>query len=49
LLTQIRYLNDLQAGFSFLLGATFADPNHAAALGAGHLFVEDKFDYLAAP
>jgi len=31
-----------------LLGADFADPYHHAALWAGHIFFEDKFDYLAA-
>lgn len=36
-----------QADFSFLLGAGFADPDHTAALGAGRLFIEDKFDHLA--
>jgi hypothetical protein len=30
------------------LGAGLADPDHAAALGAGHLSIEDKFDHLAA-
>ena len=38
-----------QADFSFLLGAGFSDPDHTAALGAGRLFIEDKFDHLAAP
>ena len=42
-------LQGFQADFSILLGASFADPDHAAALRAGHLFVEDKFDHLAAP
>jgi len=42
-------LNGLQADFSLLLGAGFADPDHAAALGAGRLFVEDQFDHFAAP
>src|SRR6266849_4679123 len=42
-------LDGFQAGFSFMLGAGFADPDHAAALGAGRLFIEDKFDHLAAP
>jgi len=42
-------LDGFQADFSLLLGASFADPDHAAALRAGHLFVEDKFDHLAAP
>lgn len=27
----------------------FADPDHAASLGAGSLLIEDKFDHLAAP
>jgi len=43
------HLHGFQAGFSFLLGADFADPDHTAALGAGRLFIEDKFDHLAAP
>jgi len=42
-------LDGFQADFSLLLGAGFADPDHAAALGAGRLFVEDKFDHLAVP
>jgi hypothetical protein len=42
-------LHGFQADFSLLLGASFADPDHAAALGAGHVFIEDKFDHLAAP
>ena len=42
-------LDGFQADFSFLLGAGFADPDHVAALGAGRLFIEDKFDHLAAP
>jgi hypothetical protein len=42
-------LDRFQADFSLLLGAGFADPDHAAALGAGRLLVEDKFDQLAAP
>ena len=31
-----------------MLGAGFADPDNATALGAGYLFVDDKFDQLAA-
>jgi hypothetical protein len=42
-------LEGFQADFSLLLGASFADPDHVAALGAGRLFIEDKFDHLAAP
>jgi hypothetical protein len=42
-------LQGFQADFSILLGASLADPDHAAAVRAGHLFVEDKFDDLAAP
>jgi hypothetical protein len=42
-------LHDLQADFSLLLGTGFANPDHAASLGVGRLFVEDKFDHLAAP
>jgi len=41
-------LDGFQADFSLLLRAGFADPDHAAALGAGRLFFEDKFDHLAA-
>ena len=41
--------DSFQADFSFLLGASFADPNHAATLGTGRLFIHDKFDHLAAP
>lgn len=32
-----------------LLGAGSANPDHTAALGAGRLFIEDKFDQLATP
>jgi hypothetical protein len=32
-----------------MLGAGFADPDHAAALGAERTFIKDKFDRLAAP
>jgi hypothetical protein len=42
-------LDGFQADFSFLFGASLADPDHAAALGAGPVFIEDKFDHLAAP
>ena len=42
-------LDLFQADFSLLLGTGFADPDHAASLGVGHLFVDDKFDHLAAP
>ena len=42
-------LEDFQANFSFLLGAAFANPDHAATLGAERVLVEDKFDRLAAP
>ena len=42
-------LRGFQADFSLLLGTGFADPDHAAALGAERLFIEDKFDHLAAP
>jgi hypothetical protein len=31
---------------SFQLGAGFADPHHTTALGAGRVFIEDKFDQL---
>jgi len=47
--SDVNRLDGFQADFSFLFGAGFADPDHAAALGAGRLFVEDKFDHLAAP
>jgi hypothetical protein len=41
-------LNVFQANFSLLLGAGFADPDYFAALAARRVFVEDKFDHLAA-
>ena len=37
-----------QANFSFLFGTCFADPDHAAALEAKRVLIEDKFDHLAA-
>jgi hypothetical protein len=43
------HLDDFQAEFSFLLGASFADPDHVAALGTGCVFTEDEFDHLAMP
>jgi hypothetical protein len=43
------WLEGFQAELSFTLGAGFADPDHLAALGGGHIFSEDKFDHLAAP
>jgi len=42
-------LHSFQADFSFLVGTDFADPDHAASLGAGGLLIEDEFDHLAAP
>jgi len=42
-------LDDCQADFSLMLGASLADPDHTAPLGAGHLFIEDKFDQLSGP
>jgi hypothetical protein len=42
-------LHGFQADFSFLLGVSFADPGHPATHGAGHVFIEDKFDHMAAP
>jgi hypothetical protein len=42
-------LHGFQADFSLLLGASFADPDHAAALRAEGVLIEDKFDRLAAP
>jgi hypothetical protein len=42
-------LDGFQADFAFLLGAGFADPDNSAALGAGHVFIDDKFDHLASP
>jgi hypothetical protein len=42
-------LDGFEADFSFMLRAGFADPDHAAALGGGHVFIEDKFDHLASP
>jgi len=41
-------LDGFQADFSFLLGASFADPGHAAAHRAERIFIEDKFNHLAA-
>ena len=41
-------LDGFQADFSFLLGAGFADPDHTAPLGAERVFIEDKFDHMAA-
>jgi hypothetical protein len=41
-------LYDFQADFAVVLGAGFADPDHAAALANGRVFIEDKFDHLAA-
>ena len=37
-------LNGFQADFSLVLGAGSANPDDAAALGAGRLFIEDQFD-----
>ena len=42
-------LHCFQADFSRLLGTRLADPDHTAALGAWRLFIQDKFDQLAAP
>ena len=42
-------LDDFQADFACLLGADFADPDHAAAHGVERLLVEDEFDRLATP
>jgi hypothetical protein len=42
-------LGGFQADFTILLGAGFADPDHAAALRAERVFIEDKFDHFAAP
>ena len=38
-----------QSDLSFLLGASFADPNRSAVLKDGRVFIEDKLDHLAAP
>jgi hypothetical protein len=46
---ELTRLDGFQADFSLLLGTGFADPDYAAALGAERLFIEDKFDHLAAP
>jgi hypothetical protein len=40
-------LDGFQADFSFLLRSGFADPDDAAALGAGWVFIEDKFNFIA--
>jgi len=42
-------IQKLQPHLPFLLGARLADPDHPAALGVGHVFIEDKFDNLTAP
>lgn len=42
-------LTGFHADFAFLLGASFADPGHAAVLEDGRVFIEDKLDHLAAP
>ena len=42
-------LDGFQPDFSLLLGACFANPDHAAELGACALLIEDEFDYLTAP
>jgi hypothetical protein len=42
-------LDGFQSDFSFLLGASFADPDYAAAHGAERVFIEDNIDHLAAP
>lgn len=42
-------LAGFQTDFVFLLGASFADPDHAAALKDGRVFIDDKLDHLAAP
>jgi hypothetical protein len=34
-------LDGFQADFSFLLGVGFANPDYAAASGAGRVFIED--------
>jgi hypothetical protein len=46
---KVDRLHCFKADFSFPLGAWFADPDHPTALGAGHVFIEDKLDHLAAP
>ena len=42
-------LEGFQTDFSLLPGTRFANPDHAAALGAKALIIEDEFDYLTAP
>ncbi|OLB21861.1 MAG: hypothetical protein AUH16_01245 [Acidobacteria bacterium 13_2_20CM_57_7] len=37
-------LSGFQADFAFLLGASFADPDHAAALEDGRIFIEDNMN-----
>ena len=44
----LNRLDGFQADFSFLLGAAFANPDHAATRGAKRVFIGDKFDHLAA-
>ena len=38
----------LQADFTFLLGASFSDPNDAAALEVGRVVIENNLNHLAA-
>src|SRR6267142_5351503 len=42
-------LDSFQPDFAFLLGACFADPNHAASHRVERVFIQDDFDYLSAP
>ncbi len=42
-------LDGFQPEFTFVLGVGFADPDHAAPLADGRVFIEDKLDHLAAP
>jgi hypothetical protein len=42
-------LGGFQADFSFLLGASLADPDHAAAHGVERVGIQDNFDNLTTP
>ena len=42
-------LNGFQPDFPFLLGTGFANPDHAAEVGAVASLFEDEFDDLSAP
>src|SRR5258707_2013945 len=47
--TRADDLYRFQAGLAFLLGASFADPYHAASHGAKRILVKDELDRLPTP